>query len=151
MARLTRSLVSVALSMLGACSSVSEPAVDPEPRPVPASMVIDTRTVIFSDTVAMRDGQRWHLELTARSAELQLSPDGSYAQAVTYFARFHGTLGFGGTWTFEVTPTDSGSELVLTEHGDVSNPMFRVMSRLFFSPTSMIEIYLADLKKRLGE
>lgn len=97
MNRLTHPVL-VVLALAG-CSSASEPAGDPEPHPVPASAVITERTVIFSDTVTMRDGQRWHLELTARSAELELSADGSYVQAVTYFARFHGTLGFGGTWT----------------------------------------------------
>jgi uncharacterized protein YndB with AHSA1/START domain len=60
-------------------------------------------------------------------------------------------LGFGGTWTYEIFPNDSGSELILTENGEVSNPFFRVMSKLFFSPTATIDTYLADLKKRLGE
>lgn len=60
-------------------------------------------------------------------------------------------LSFGGTWTFEVTPNDSGSDLVITENGEVYNPFFRVMSKLFFSPTDTIDTYLADLKKRLGE
>jgi hypothetical protein len=60
-------------------------------------------------------------------------------------------LGFGGTWTFDITPNDSGSDLVITENGVVSNPFFRVMSKLFFPPTATIETYLADLKRRLRE
>ena len=60
-------------------------------------------------------------------------------------------LSFGGTWTFEVAPQDSGSEILITENGEIYNPIFRVMSKLFFSPTASIETYLADLKKRLGE
>jgi hypothetical protein len=60
-------------------------------------------------------------------------------------------LGFGGTWTYEIRPNDSGSELVITERGEISNPIFRLMGKLFFSPTATIETYLADLKKRLGE
>ena len=60
-------------------------------------------------------------------------------------------LSFGGTWTFEIAPEDSGSELLITENGEIYNPLFRVMSKLFFSPTATIETYLADLKKRLGE
>jgi uncharacterized protein YndB with AHSA1/START domain len=59
-------------------------------------------------------------------------------------------LGFGGTWTFEIFPNDSGSELVITEHGEIHNPFFRVMSKLFFSPTDTIDTYLADLRRRLG-
>lgn len=60
-------------------------------------------------------------------------------------------LSFGGTWTFEFAPQDSGSELLITENGEIYNPLFRVMSKLFFSPTKSIETYLADLKRRLGE
>ena len=60
-------------------------------------------------------------------------------------------LSFGGTWTFEIAPQDSGSEILITENGEIYNPLFRVMSKLFFSPTATIETYLADLKKRLGE
>ena len=61
------------------------------------------------------------------------------------------SLSFGGTWTFEVFPNDSGSELVITENGEVYNPIFRFMSKFFFSPSATIETYLADLKKKLGE
>ena len=60
-------------------------------------------------------------------------------------------VSFGGTWTFEIKPEDSGSELLITENGEIYNPLFRVMSKLFFSPTATIETYLADLQKRLGE
>ena len=61
------------------------------------------------------------------------------------------SLSFGGTWTFEVFPNDSGSELVITENGEVYNPIFRFMSKFLFSPSATIETYLADLKKKLGE
>jgi hypothetical protein len=60
-------------------------------------------------------------------------------------------LSFGGTWTFEVFQNDSGSELVITENGEVYNPIFRFMSKFFFSQTATMDKYLADLKKKLGE
>lgn len=60
-------------------------------------------------------------------------------------------LEFGGTWTFEVFQNDSGSELVITENGEVYNPIFRFVSKFFFSQTETIETYLGDLKKKLGE
>ena len=60
-------------------------------------------------------------------------------------------LPFGGTWTFEVSPNDSGSELVITEDGEVYNPFFRILGRLFMSPTATIDGFLEDLRKRLGE
>jgi hypothetical protein len=61
------------------------------------------------------------------------------------------TLAFGGTWTFEVFQNDSGSELVITENGEIYNPFFRFMAKFFFSPYQTIDTYLADLKKKLGE
>jgi uncharacterized protein YndB with AHSA1/START domain len=60
-------------------------------------------------------------------------------------------LAFGGTWTYEILNNDSGSDLVITENGEIYNPFFRVMSRLFFSPTETIEGYMADLRRRLKE
>jgi Polyketide cyclase / dehydrase and lipid transport len=61
------------------------------------------------------------------------------------------SLPFGGTWTFEITPNDSGSDVTITERGEIYNPIFRVMGKIFMSPTASIETYLADLKRRLGE
>jgi uncharacterized protein YndB with AHSA1/START domain len=61
------------------------------------------------------------------------------------------SLAFGGTWTFEVFQNDSGSELVLTENGEIHNPIFRLLGKFFFSPYETIDTYMADLKKRLGE
>ena len=61
------------------------------------------------------------------------------------------SLAFGGTWTFEVFSNDSGSELVLTENGEIYNPIFRLLGKFFFSPYETIDTYMADLKKKLGE
>jgi hypothetical protein len=59
------------------------------------------------------------------------------------------SLPFGGTWTYELRPSGSGTELTLTEDGEVANPIFRVMQKLFFSPYATIDTYLADLQKRM--
>jgi hypothetical protein len=58
---------------------------------------------------------------------------------------------FGGTWTFELTPIPTGCQLAITERGEVYNPIFRVMSHFFFSPTASMEGYLQDLGKKMGE
>jgi uncharacterized protein YndB with AHSA1/START domain len=58
-------------------------------------------------------------------------------------------LPFGGTWTFELMPKDGGTALTITEDGEVYNPIFRFMSKVFFSQTATIEAYLTSLKKRL--
>lgn len=59
-------------------------------------------------------------------------------------------LPFGGAWTFELKPSGSGTELTITEVGEVYNVFFRTMQKLFFSPTKTIETYQADLVKHLG-
>jgi uncharacterized protein YndB with AHSA1/START domain len=60
------------------------------------------------------------------------------------------SLAFGGTWTHELRPTPSGgTELTTTEDGEVYNPIFRFMSKFFFSPTATIEGYQAALRARL--
>lgn len=59
-------------------------------------------------------------------------------------------LPFGGQWTFELSPTPTGTSLTITEDGEVYNPVFRVMSRLFFSPYATIDAYQTDLRARLG-
>ncbi len=46
------------------------------------------------------------------------------------------SLPFSGTWTYEIKPTGTGRELTLTEDGEVGNPIFRVMQKVFFSPYS---------------
>ena len=60
------------------------------------------------------------------------------------------SLPFGGKWTLQVKPVAGGTELTITEDGEVYNPIFRVMSKLFFSPYSTIDTYQADLRKRLS-
>jgi uncharacterized protein YndB with AHSA1/START domain len=60
-------------------------------------------------------------------------------------------LPFGGTWTFEITPTAEGSTLRITENGYVTNPVFRFLSRFVFGYTGTIESYLKSLAKKFGE
>jgi uncharacterized protein YndB with AHSA1/START domain len=58
---------------------------------------------------------------------------------------------FGGTWTWELAPAAGGTRLSITEAGFVKNPIFRVMSKLFFSPSATLETYLKALAAELGE
>jgi hypothetical protein len=57
------------------------------------------------------------------------------------------TLPFGGTWTYEIAPSGVGSELTITENGEVYNPLFRFVSRFIMGHTATIDKYLADLAK----
>jgi hypothetical protein len=54
-------------------------------------------------------------------------------------------LPFGGSWTYEIVPSGSGTELTITEHGEVYNPLFRFVSRFIMGHTATIEKYQRDL------
>ena len=60
------------------------------------------------------------------------------------------SLAFGGAWTLDVKPAPDGASLTITEDGEIYNPIFRVMSKVIFSPYATIDTYQADLRKRLA-
>ena len=61
-------------------------------------------------------------------------------------------LPFGGTWTFAISPAaGGGSELRITEDGEVYNVVFRFMARFFFGYYKSIETYLQDLGAKFGQ
>ena len=60
------------------------------------------------------------------------------------------SLPYGGSWTYELRPAGAGTEITITEDGQVFNPIFRIMQKLFFSPYASIDAYLDDLRKRVG-
>jgi hypothetical protein len=60
-------------------------------------------------------------------------------------------LPFGGSWTYEVAPSGTGTELTITENGEVYNPLFRFVSRFIMGHTATIEKYQRDLAARLKE
>jgi uncharacterized protein YndB with AHSA1/START domain len=55
-------------------------------------------------------------------------------------------LGYGGTWTYELAPDGGGTMLRITENGEVSNPLFRFLSRYVFGQTATMDAYLAALR-----
>lgn len=61
------------------------------------------------------------------------------------------SLPFGGTWTFELQPAGSGTELRITERGEVKNVIFRFMARFIFGYTTTLETYLKDLGRKFGK
>jgi hypothetical protein len=54
-------------------------------------------------------------------------------------------LPFGGSWTYEMKPNGSGTELTIVENGEVYNPLFRFVSRFIMGHTATIEKYQKDL------
>lgn len=61
------------------------------------------------------------------------------------------SLPFGGRWIYEITPTAGGSELRITEEGEVYNPVFRFVSRFIMGHTATLDRYLANVRKRADQ
>ncbi|HEV7921356.1 MAG TPA: SRPBCC family protein [Thermoanaerobaculia bacterium] len=55
-------------------------------------------------------------------------------------------LGYSGSWTHELEPDGGGTLLRITENGEVSNPLFRFLSRFVFGQTATMDAYLAALR-----
>jgi Polyketide cyclase / dehydrase and lipid transport len=60
-------------------------------------------------------------------------------------------LGYSGTWTYTFTKEPVGTRVQITEAGEVSNILFRFMSRFVFGQSGTIEKYLIALGKKFGE
>lgn len=61
------------------------------------------------------------------------------------------SLPYGGTWTFALTPSDTGTALAITEDGFVEPALFRVLARYVFGHHATMEQYLTSLTEKLGE
>ena len=61
-----------------------------------------------------------------------------------HLVRSMGDIGgpFEGSWTYEITPTADGSQVVLTEQSTMNNAFFRLMAKLF-GPTKYMDEHLA--------
>jgi hypothetical protein len=59
-------------------------------------------------------------------------------------------LPFGGTWTYEIAPTNGGSQLTITENGEIYNPLFRLMARFIFGYDGTIGSYMTALHARVA-
>jgi uncharacterized protein YndB with AHSA1/START domain len=60
-------------------------------------------------------------------------------------------LGYFGSWTCLLSPTNDGTRLQITEKGEVPNVLFRFMSRFVFGHTATMDAYLRALARKFGE
>lgn len=58
------------------------------------------------------------------------------------------SLPFGGTWSYRIAPAAGGSEVTITEDGEVYNPFFRFMSRFVFGHTATLDEFVKNLEAR---
>jgi uncharacterized protein YndB with AHSA1/START domain len=54
-------------------------------------------------------------------------------------------LGYGGSWTYEFAPENGGTRVTITENGEVSNLLFRLLSRFVFGYEGNIKKVLEQL------
>jgi hypothetical protein len=57
-------------------------------------------------------------------------------------------LGYSGSWTYTFAPEGTGTRVTIREDGEVSNVLFRFLSRFVFGQASTIETYLKALERR---
>jgi Polyketide cyclase / dehydrase and lipid transport len=59
-------------------------------------------------------------------------------------------LPFGGIWTYRIAPAPGGSDLTITEDGEVSNVIFRFMSKFVFGQHATMDTYLKNLQAKVA-
>ena len=60
-------------------------------------------------------------------------------------------LGYSGQWTYTFAAENGGTRVTIREDGEVSNVIFRFMSRYVFGQTATIDSYLTALAKHFGD
>ena len=60
-------------------------------------------------------------------------------------------LGYAGKWTYVFAAEGPDTRLTITEDGEVSNVIFRFLSRYAFGHSATIDSYLTSLGKQFGE
>ena len=68
----------------------------------------------------------------------------------TFVTRIVGESAFGGTWTWAIEKTATGSRATITERGEIYNPIFRTLATYVFGFTSTMESCLAAAQRRLS-
>jgi uncharacterized membrane protein len=60
-------------------------------------------------------------------------------------------LGYSGSWTYEFSRAGNGTRVRITEDGEVSNILFRFVSRFVFGHASTLDRYLLALAAKFGQ
>jgi len=98
-----------------------------------------------------RDGREVWLQTMKNGFALPLviEEDRPPTRLMTRIA-IEGKAPFGGTWTYDLAESGTGSRVRVTEDGFVDNALFRVISKMM-GHHSTIDSYLTALGKRLGQ
>lgn len=132
-----------AVGVIGVIAAIGMllPVAHQESRSADFSTPPEAVFVLVSDVDAYRS---WWAGATVKSEVVTRVPPS------TLVTRVVGETQFGGTWTFEIVPTASGSRMTITERGEIYNVIFRALSRFVFGYASTMESCLAAAQKKLG-
>lgn len=120
------------------------------------------------DVLVDVEGQtRWRTDITAvrrkpgtsRETWIETGPNGEMpletteAQAPRRLVRTIAdpALPFGGAWTYVLEPAGTGTQLRITEDGEVYNPVFRFVSYFFLDQAATIERVMRALAAHFKE
>jgi len=99
-----------------------------------------------------RDGRRQWWEEDSHGQKITYEVLEDYAPTRLVVRIADPKLPFGGTWSYDIAPAaGGGSELRITENGEIYNLFFRFMSRFLLGYTATIETYLRDLGAKFGQ
>jgi hypothetical protein len=54
---------------------------------------------------------------------------------------------YGGTWTYDLVPVAKGTQLTITERGEIYQPAFRFLARFVFGYTATMDATLKEIEK----
>ena len=95
-------------------------------------------------------GEIW-VQTDTRGKELPLEMVSSDPPARLVIQIADERLPFGGSWTYLIEPAASGSKVTVTEEGEIFNPVFRLVARVFLGYHGTVDRYLQALGSRFGE
>src|SRR5262245_53757188 len=90
---------------------------------------------------------RWREKMNGDALTMEVLESVEASKLVTRIA--DEGLPFGGTWTFELKPATSGTDLTITENGEIYNPLFRFIARFVIGYTGTMDKYHEGLGQRL--
>lgn len=106
------------------------------------------RDVQSVEVLAPRNGHRVWREVDRHSQAITFVAEEEIAprRLVTRIADRN--LPFGGAWTWEIAPADGGSDVTITENGEIYNPIFRFVARYILGYNATMDAYLKSLANR---
>jgi Polyketide cyclase / dehydrase and lipid transport len=100
--------------------------------------------------VEAMDNQNWN-ELSSHGDNVHYSMEKIEEEKRLVTRIMSKDLPYGGFWTFELKADGNGTQLQITESGEVYNPLFRFMSKYIFGHDGTLKNYIKNLESYLNK